>query len=328
MYYPYLRGKQFELLAIKEMAQDQSLTRVVHPVIEPVRDLNSGGLERCVETLLRVGSSCTLIVNPQVGHLAGDSSSVHKLVSFLNDRPHLLDHVTLGVVVSAVDDLESVQHNLSALNVGTPKVSFFHLDFPEDAAQVFGFYSTSIVESHFVESVSDTRRYRSLSGFQAVAPVWGVTPLVKWRDPFPRQARNIDYVGIPEQLYTDDHLYFADDGFVGISDYQTIGDDYQDGGRLPRAVVLHLTYQKESDGPIFIRHFPSDSNLDASDTAGKFAEAVKKLVSFADERNLANPAIDKFRFYALNESFPGLGTLKKVSIQNHIYVMQHALGEL
>lgn len=38
MYYPYLRGKQFDLLALKEMIQQNLLSKKVVPIIEPVRD--------------------------------------------------------------------------------------------------------------------------------------------------------------------------------------------------------------------------------------------------------------------------------------------------
>ena len=37
MYYPYLRGKQAELGALKELALDKKLSRKVIPVIEPIK---------------------------------------------------------------------------------------------------------------------------------------------------------------------------------------------------------------------------------------------------------------------------------------------------
>jgi hypothetical protein len=38
MYYPYLRGKQFDLLALKESLQRHVLSPKIVPIIEPVRD--------------------------------------------------------------------------------------------------------------------------------------------------------------------------------------------------------------------------------------------------------------------------------------------------
>lgn len=327
MYYPYLRGKQFELLALKEMAQDESLSQLVHPVIEPVRDIDGGGLERCILELHKRGLPSTIIVNPQVGHLAGEPDSTRDMVTFLNDRPYLFAYINLGILVTSGMPIGQILSDLNSLSVANSAVSLLHRDFPDDASDLFKIFDKHTVVAQFVDSQDATRRYRTLSDYAEYRNDWGAVPLVKWQDHFPKQLRNIDYVDMPEQLFSDDHLYFEEDGFAGISDFQTIGDGYQDGGRLPRAVVLHLTYQRESSGPIYIRHFASDSNLDAADTAGKFSEAVAKLVRFADERELENPAVEKFRFYESTGGFPGLGTLKKVSIQNHIYVMQKALEQ-
>lgn len=38
MYFPFLRGKQFELMALREAATDLAASGKVWPVIEPVRD--------------------------------------------------------------------------------------------------------------------------------------------------------------------------------------------------------------------------------------------------------------------------------------------------
>ena len=37
MYFPYLRGRQYELLALRELAQDGLLGSHVIPVIEPLK---------------------------------------------------------------------------------------------------------------------------------------------------------------------------------------------------------------------------------------------------------------------------------------------------
>jgi len=151
---------------------------------------------------------------------------------------------------------------------------------------------------------------------------------IKLSDPFPRRERNTDYVETEPRLFTDDNIYFADDGFAGFADYLTIGDGYSEGGSSPRAVVLHLTYKNDQDnGAIWIRHFWSDSNADTADTPGKFQEAVDKLVRWAMQNGLRNPSIEAFARYAREGSYPGLGMAKKLSIQNHLYVVAGALEQ-
>ena len=41
MYFPYLRGKQFELIAIRELVEMMSATGKIIPIIEPVKEVAS-----------------------------------------------------------------------------------------------------------------------------------------------------------------------------------------------------------------------------------------------------------------------------------------------
>lgn len=39
MYYPYLRGKMYELIAIRDLINENLIdTEYIHPIIEPVKD--------------------------------------------------------------------------------------------------------------------------------------------------------------------------------------------------------------------------------------------------------------------------------------------------
>lgn len=65
MYYPYLRGKQFDLLALKESVNRGLLSKRIEPIIEPVRD--SATLKGVVELFQKKKHPLTIIDNPQVG---------------------------------------------------------------------------------------------------------------------------------------------------------------------------------------------------------------------------------------------------------------------
>ena len=41
MYFPYLRGKQFELIAIRELAEMLAASGKIIPIIEPVKEVSS-----------------------------------------------------------------------------------------------------------------------------------------------------------------------------------------------------------------------------------------------------------------------------------------------
>ena len=114
--------------------------------------------------------------------------------------------------------------------------------------------------------------------------------------------------------------------YAGFCDYLTIGSDFIEGGRLPYAVVIHLTYLDSGSGDIRIHHFISDTNYDDSDTAGKFYEALTKLVNFVDAHSIPETiAISKFKEYYDSQAYPGLGVVKKLSMMHHIELMQSVM---
>jgi hypothetical protein len=78
MYYPYFRGKQFELIAIRETAALMAASGFV-PIIEPVREAMNG-LRRALEAICEANGSAILVVNPDNGDHAGNH--LHALQKF------------------------------------------------------------------------------------------------------------------------------------------------------------------------------------------------------------------------------------------------------
>lgn len=116
---------------------------------------------------------------------------------------------------------------------------------------------------------------------------------VMCEDHFPKQTRNIDYSDIETEFFSSDHLYYADDGYKGFSDYSVVGEEYGETGFAPYAVAIHIVYFDEKN-ILRIAHFVSDSNDDISDPARKFAEAVKKLVEWNKTMKLDTVGIREF----------------------------------
>lgn len=88
----------------------------------------------------------------------------------------------------------------------------------------------------------------------------------------------------------------------------------------------------ENDNSLRIRHFVSDSNDDITDVAGKFYEAVSKLyewyITENQERQLTmglNTLLEHYK----NKTYPGLPTLKKLSVMHHLELVGRYLdGDL
>jgi hypothetical protein len=78
MYYPYFRGKQFELLSIREMAPVFQAANFC-PIIEPLRDALSG-LSRALDVITEVDGRAIVVVNPFHGDLAGSGAPLSDLL--------------------------------------------------------------------------------------------------------------------------------------------------------------------------------------------------------------------------------------------------------
>ena len=67
-----------------------------------------------------------------------------------------------------------------------------------------------------------------------------------------------------------------------------------------------------------IRHFVSDDNEDITDPANKFYQAVRKLVEWNKTQNLKTIGIKEFEKICKEQSYPGLGVVKKLSLMHHL----------
>lgn len=305
MYFPILRSKQFELIALREIASKKpELNSRLHPVIEPVKkDLK--GIERAINELSKNGFDCTVIANPKVGEITTSRDDLlHMLNKYVNS-------INIGIYIESDNDIDSIQQLLKIFIkpvhltlIHTNKISEF-----DTFKSLFSDYQ--IDYNLFFENTTKPSRYRGLIESDS----W-----VKLNDNFTKEARNADY-SETEYFFSDDHLFFTADNYTGFADYSITGSDYNDSGFSPRAVAIHLTYiNEEKNDEIWIRHFKSESNKTIADVAGKYEEALEKLVEFANVHNLDNMALSEFRRHLKQHTYPGLGTIKKLCLINHIEV--------
>ena len=115
---------------------------------------------------------------------------------------------------------------------------------------------------------------------------------------------------------------------AGFADFTPMAKDFIEGGMLPYAIAIHLTYQK-SDDQIFVHHFVSDNNFDQSNIRGKFHEAAVKIAPFFNNNGLYHTsAVDELiRRADSDDGYPGLGYIKKLSVKNHLELITHILPE-
>lgn len=311
MYLPYLRAKQFELIALRELCEtDKTILQKVSPIIEPVKD--SSTLRSTLSALAEKNINFNIILNPRVGGLINERDKIVEIIresftdyqnfqfTYIIDRktePHIDQLLERAKSIESINNQFSLIHN-SSIN-------------PNGVSELLR--SLNVVYNIIHFSKTSRRYYRQFEE--------GTT--VSLDDYFLDQQRNADYLAQDESEFSEEYRYYARDGFVGFSDFLTIGDSYIDTGFLPRAVAIHLSYIDNQTKFIKIKHFVSDSNEDLSDIGGKFAEALHKLVEWCDANKYDSLAVRIFKDLQHRGHFPGLGTIKKLSIMNHIELVNN-----
>jgi hypothetical protein len=108
----------------------------------------------------------------------------------------------------------------------------------------------------------------------------------------------------------------------GFGDFLIVGDDYSESGGPAYAIAIHLTFiDPDQDDAMRIYHFISNRQDTPQDPAGKFAEALDKMIATLNQpgsRVLETTAVKEFRELHKRGHFPGLGYIKKLSMNHHI----------
>jgi hypothetical protein len=298
MYFPYFRGRQYELLALKELAQNGLLGKSVLPVVEPVK--LSSTFENALKSFIDTKLPVALVVNPAVGDLSDETNSVASLSAYLGDDSGVIPSVILN------ETAESALAELAAIGLQKHSVLtiFDNRDFLDDYKTLF-----NSAEPRYTLFPDERQIRRAVQQHK-----------VLFEDKFHKQLRNADYPD--DEFFSEDHLYFKDEGYDGFGDYSIIGNEYQESGFAPRAVAIHIVYF-DKDNNLRVRHFKSNTNDDISDVARKFYEAVSKLYSWfnAGQTRQLTTGLKILLSHYENGTYPGLPTLKKLSIMHHLEIM-------
>ncbi|WP_124517627.1 sce7725 family protein [Burkholderia pseudomallei] len=112
----------------------------------------------------------------------------------------------------------------------------------------------------------------------SVLSALGMRNCVLVEDRFLVQPNNSLYKGI--EPFTGMHLTYSKMGYGGFSDYTGLSAKFREGGSLPAAVAIHLTFFGKKTPEVFIEHFVSKSQLASDrDLAKKMREAIAAAVA-------------------------------------------------
>jgi hypothetical protein len=312
MYHPYFRGKQFELIAIRESASLIASAGFT-PIIEPVRE-SLGGLEKTLQALVAAEAQAVVVVNPRHGHHRDNGDSIAAL---LERDYHDNDAIGAGILLRSDTTREDAEALLSTHS--SDRVAILHAGFTDarGIAEAIG-GRMEHVRNAFIEDQANMLYRKHFAG----------STRILIRDSFERK-RNADYGEVDS--FSDLHVAYRDMGMDGYGDFLTVGDNFSDSGGPAYAVAIHLTYiDPDQDDAMFVYHFVSDTNDTPTDPAGKFAQALTKLIRRLDSGRsnlLETTAITEFRDLHERGHFPGLGHVKKLSMVHHLETLADYHGQ-
>ena len=193
MYFPYIRGRQYELLALKELIINNRLSEHITPIVEPVK--LSSTLSKTMEEFVNRNRNLCLICNPAVGSFISDmnnddvNNNKQKILEFLSTTQIIKSHIIKENSAKNLNYWENKRDikksDWYVINTNREYLTDY-LTLFEDISPKMSFIPD---ESQFRRKI---RRNRSLL-----------------EDRFNKCERNSDYLAIPDEFFTKKKVVFC-----------------------------------------------------------------------------------------------------------------------
>ena len=321
MYYPYLRGRQNELLCLRELLENDVIGKKIVPIIEPVR-FNSTYIS-VIKKFVEKHRNLIIIMNPKVGKFKEEydtsqanifneenekrkenlKNNIEKYMECLNSPYVLRAYLVDNEIISKCMEGKINSKDVILINVGKDNVSSYEK------------YGEELSAKYTV--IPNDQYFNGL--------IKGKTIVLE--DGFKKARRNSEYLKENDQMFSYNHLFFDKSGYDGFSDYSIVGQSFDESGFAPLALAIHIVYFDDSKH-LKVHHFVSKSNESINDPARKFQEAMEDTLDW-DKSNflVETKGLNSLKDYYFNGKFPGLGVIKKYSIMHHIELMSKFLEE-
>ncbi|UQS83070.1 sce7725 family protein [Bombilactobacillus thymidiniphilus] len=305
MYYPLLRGKQNELLALRELLEEQRLSDKIVPVIEPTNASSSSTLKKTLEQFYKINRSIAVIQDSKLGNYQGFKNDED--IEKIRNSSEFIRAYFLNDNFSEKISTNNNQYRMFILD----KKSEMNIE------NVYGDNTLLVIDTYNRDKMRDAKRVNNFK-------------IIELNDVYDKKDRNQDYAEDTDQVFSSEHLFYKQDGFYGFSDYSMIGSEYMEKGFAPKAIAIHIVYF-DNDNKLRIHHFVSDSNDGIGNPSRKFKEALNKLIEWYGDQSasfkIKNNSIAMNEFQELHRTgdYPGLGVVKRKSIKHHLEIMSNFL---
>ncbi|MTD42029.1 sce7725 family protein [Erwinia sp. CPCC 100877] len=202
MYYPYFRGKQFDLFALTALLEANRLSTRIRPIIEPVKQ--SKALLKFLNTAQTKAQPFYLVQNPQAGEFLTAAGA--EMLSSLDAKKALILDQPLETLTQPA--------SLLVIQQATPALAS---DWQMNLCKV-------LIPEEF-------RLLQKVTGEKILS-----------QDVFTRLPKAEYYAACPDELFSTAHLTFQKRGFVGFSDFSIDSRIYYEHGYPTKRLSLHLVY--------------------------------------------------------------------------------------
>ena len=314
MYFPLLRGKQFELKDLRAFSAFCPNNTHVIPIIEPVNE-GLSSLVQGIRDMSQNGLRFAMILNPELCDFKHDYVNF----SLLEDYTEMLNQLDCWIPAYLVKrDSVKIKQLIDEGPFSSDVMLVVKSAIDLDDALMMKLINDDRVGYIVHDFGSSSRRVKSHI-------ISTGKKIIELNDCFVSKKRNADYLELEDESFSETPFYYEEDRFHGFSDYTALPSEYVEGGMLPYAIAIHLTYKKSSD-QIYVHHFVSDTNWSQSDPKKKFREAATKVATFFADKPHTSAVDDIIDRVNDSDGYPGLGYLKKLSISNHLELMNRILS--
>lgn len=323
MYYPYFRGRQNELLCLREMLEDNNLSDRIIPVLEPVKC--SSTFFATVKKFIEYDRTIILIKNPSVGKFVKEYKQMEENIEKETEEEK---RGKLEKTLKEYKEILKNKHIFIAYLVNDRTINKV-LEKEEDYKKnIYLVNRNRGDDSYYIEHGNELNVKASFIPKDEDFKDEVVGDAIILEDCYEKAKRNVDYIIKPDEFFSKNHLIFKRRGYQGFSDYSIVGNGYEESGFAPLAIAIHIVYFGDKN-ELRVHHFVSDSNTNISDPARKFEEAMEKLVNWdrLEKVEKTKGLMGLINYYE-NGRFPGLGMIKKFSLMHHVELMGKYLEDI
>ena len=192
MYFPLLRSKQFELLALRELSTNNEVSQFMSPIIEPIKE-DTIVLDRAVKTLINNSVNFNLILNSCV--VKDFTKCRDSIYSYISESLQTYNNFQIAINVNGQKEFDKIYEFIHSKNLGRYQFTLIHNEQLDDLNSLKEFIDVYNVKYNVVNFNKVSKRY--YRNFES-------STLVTLEDHFNQQSRNLDYSNKVDEFFSEE----------------------------------------------------------------------------------------------------------------------------